>query len=148
MFPFMAQGHIIPFLALALQIEQRKNYTITFVNTPLNIKNLRSTLPANSSIHLLETLSLALITACLQTLRTPTSFPTIYSSTSSKPLLLSNHHSRNLLKTSLNKATLHFALLLTYSLDGLQALLKSSTFSMQSLLLVVRMDWHVIILSG
>ena len=33
---------------------QRKNYTITFVNTPLNIKNLRSTPPANSSIHLLE----------------------------------------------------------------------------------------------
>ena len=54
MFPFMAQGHIIPFLALALQIEQRKNYTITFVNTPLNIKNLRSSLPPDSSIHLHE----------------------------------------------------------------------------------------------
>ena len=54
MFPFMAQGHIIPYLALALQIEQRKNYTITFVNTPLNIKNLRSSLPPDSSIHLHE----------------------------------------------------------------------------------------------
>ncbi|GMY16372.1 UDP-glycosyltransferase 92A1-like [Fagus crenata] len=54
MFPFMAQGHIIPYLALALQIEQRKNYSITFVNTPLNIKNLKSSLPPNSSIHLLE----------------------------------------------------------------------------------------------
>lgn len=55
MFPFMAQGHIIPFLALALQIQsQRKNqYSITFINTPLNIKKLRQTLPPDSSIDLL-----------------------------------------------------------------------------------------------
>ncbi|KAJ4844828.1 hypothetical protein Tsubulata_043433 [Turnera subulata] len=46
LFPFMAQGHIIPFLALALHIERtKKNYTITFVNTPLNIQNLKSALP-------------------------------------------------------------------------------------------------------
>ncbi|ESR59237.1 hypothetical protein CICLE_v10017612mg [Citrus x clementina] len=55
MFPFMAQGHIIPFLALALHIEQRhKNYNITFVSTPLNIKKLKSSLPPNSSINLHE----------------------------------------------------------------------------------------------
>lgn len=54
MIPFMAQGHIIPFLALALQLEQRKGCTVTFVNTPLNIQKLRSSLPRNSSIHLLE----------------------------------------------------------------------------------------------
>ncbi|KDP20194.1 hypothetical protein JCGZ_07914 [Jatropha curcas] len=54
MIPFMAQGHIIPFLALALQLEQRKNYCITFVNTPLNIKKLKLSLPHNSSIHFLE----------------------------------------------------------------------------------------------
>ncbi|OMO94055.1 UDP-glucuronosyl/UDP-glucosyltransferase [Corchorus capsularis] len=54
MFPFMAQGHIIPFLALALHIEKTRNYKITFVNTPLNIKKLRSSLPPNSSIQLLE----------------------------------------------------------------------------------------------
>ncbi|KAJ0020583.1 hypothetical protein Pint_31205 [Pistacia integerrima] len=54
MFPFMAQGHINPFLALALRIEKTKKFTITFVNTPLNIKKLRSFLPSNSSIHLLE----------------------------------------------------------------------------------------------
>ena len=54
MFPFMAQGHIIPFLALALKLEQEKGYTITFVNTPLNIKKLQSSLPPNSSIRLLE----------------------------------------------------------------------------------------------
>ncbi|XVF04744.1 hypothetical protein REPUB_Repub05bG0111500 [Reevesia pubescens] len=54
MFPFMAQGHIIPFLALALHIEKTRNYQITFVNTPLNINKLRSSLPPNSSIRLLE----------------------------------------------------------------------------------------------
>ncbi|XVE60043.1 hypothetical protein DITRI_Ditri05aG0095100 [Diplodiscus trichospermus] len=54
MFPFMAQGHIIPFLALALEIEKTRNCKITFVNTPLNIKKLRSSLPPNSSIQLLE----------------------------------------------------------------------------------------------
>ncbi|GMJ04941.1 hypothetical protein like AT5G12890 [Hibiscus trionum] len=54
-FPFMAQGHIIPFLALALHIEKTTNYTITFVNTPLNINKLRSSLPpGTSSIRLLE----------------------------------------------------------------------------------------------
>ncbi|KAK9220895.1 hypothetical protein WN944_009319 [Citrus x changshan-huyou] len=54
MFPFMAQGHIIPFLALALQLEKTNKYTITLVNTPLNLKKLKSSLPQNSSIHLLE----------------------------------------------------------------------------------------------
>ncbi|XP_031258021.1 UDP-glycosyltransferase 92A1-like [Pistacia vera] len=54
MFPYMAQGHINPFLALALRIEKRNKYTIIFVNTPLNNKKLRSCLPLNSSIHLLE----------------------------------------------------------------------------------------------
>ncbi|KAJ6307307.1 hypothetical protein OIU76_017157 [Salix suchowensis] len=54
MFPFMAQGHIIPFLALALHIEKTKSFTITFVNTPLNIKKLKSSIPPGSSIKLLE----------------------------------------------------------------------------------------------
>ncbi|KAJ0084292.1 hypothetical protein Patl1_29808 [Pistacia atlantica] len=55
LFPFMAQGHIIPFLALALHIQKtRKNCTITFVNTPLNIKKLRSSLPKSSSINFVE----------------------------------------------------------------------------------------------
>lgn len=54
MFPFMGQGHIIPFLALALHIEREKGYSITFVNTPLNISKLRSSIPPNSSIRLLE----------------------------------------------------------------------------------------------
>ncbi|KAF5186881.1 Udp-glycosyltransferase 92a1 [Thalictrum thalictroides] len=54
MFPFMAQGHIMPFLTLAHQIEQRFGYKIIFVNTPLNIKKLHSSLPPNSSISLVE----------------------------------------------------------------------------------------------
>uniref|UniRef100_A0A5B7BLS7 Glycosyltransferase n=1 Tax=Davidia involucrata TaxID=16924 RepID=A0A5B7BLS7_DAVIN len=54
MFPFMAQGHLIPFLALARQIEQRKGYTITIVNTPLNIRKLGSLLPPGTNIRLAE----------------------------------------------------------------------------------------------
>ncbi|KAL7174059.1 hypothetical protein ACSBR2_033332 [Camellia fascicularis] len=53
MFPFMAQGHLIPFLALALQIEQR-GYNVIFVNTTLNIIKLRKSIPPTSSIRLLE----------------------------------------------------------------------------------------------
>ncbi|RZC76423.1 hypothetical protein C5167_000501 [Papaver somniferum] len=50
MFPFMAQGHIIPFLALAKLISHRKpNTRITLVSTPLNIKYLHSTLTSETS---------------------------------------------------------------------------------------------------
>ncbi|CAK9167251.1 unnamed protein product [Ilex paraguariensis] len=54
MFPFMAQGHLIPFLAFARQLELRKGYTITIVNTPLNIQRLRSSLPPETCIRLAE----------------------------------------------------------------------------------------------
>ncbi|KAG7035838.1 UDP-glycosyltransferase 92A1, partial [Cucurbita argyrosperma subsp. argyrosperma] len=56
LFPFMGQGHIIPFLALALHIEQTNStdYAIYFVNTPLNVRKLKSSLPPNSSIRFLE----------------------------------------------------------------------------------------------
>ncbi|KAL5832098.1 hypothetical protein ACOSQ4_017452 [Xanthoceras sorbifolium] len=54
MFPFMAQGHIIPFLALAFQLIKTNKYTITFVNTHKNINKLRSSLPPNSSFNVLE----------------------------------------------------------------------------------------------
>ncbi|KAG5577415.1 hypothetical protein H5410_057549 [Solanum commersonii] len=53
LFPFMAQGHIIPFLTLAFKLE-KKGYNIIFVNTPLNIKKLKLSLPQNSSISLVE----------------------------------------------------------------------------------------------
>ncbi|CAM8964548.1 unnamed protein product [Rhodiola kirilowii] len=50
MFPFMAQGHIIPFLALAHKIHNHhNNITISVVNTPLNIAKLKS---ASSSQNL------------------------------------------------------------------------------------------------
>ncbi|KAK6121842.1 hypothetical protein DH2020_044455 [Rehmannia glutinosa] len=54
LFPFMAQGHIIPFLPLALKLEQEKGYSITFVNTPLNIQKLGQNLPKTSTIRLIE----------------------------------------------------------------------------------------------
>ncbi|KAH7690886.1 UDP-glucuronosyl/UDP-glucosyltransferase protein [Dioscorea alata] len=53
MLPYLAQGHIIPIFHLAKLIEQRyPDYTITIVNTPINIKRLQSSLPPNSNIHL------------------------------------------------------------------------------------------------
>ncbi|KAB2623013.1 UDP-glycosyltransferase 92A1-like [Pyrus ussuriensis x Pyrus communis] len=51
MLPFMAQGHIIPFLALAKQIQQSTNFTVTIATTPLNIKSLQSTISSASSNH-------------------------------------------------------------------------------------------------
>ena len=48
MLPFMAQGHIIPFLALAKQVQQRTGFTITIANTPLNIQYLRTTISTTS----------------------------------------------------------------------------------------------------
>ncbi|KAK6289490.1 hypothetical protein POUND7_001031 [Theobroma cacao] len=61
MLPMMAQGHLIPFLALARKIHQRTGFNITIASTPLNIQYLRSTFykdstPATecSGIHLAE----------------------------------------------------------------------------------------------
>lgn len=48
----MSQSHIIPFLALASKFTQ-KGYQITFINTPLNIKKLKSS-SENPLIHFLE----------------------------------------------------------------------------------------------
>uniref|UniRef100_A0A7N0TRZ1 Glycosyltransferase n=1 Tax=Kalanchoe fedtschenkoi TaxID=63787 RepID=A0A7N0TRZ1_KALFE len=44
MAPFMAQGHLIPFLALANHIHKRTAFTITIATTPLNLKYLRRAL--------------------------------------------------------------------------------------------------------
>ncbi|KAI3972992.1 hypothetical protein MKX01_019650 [Papaver californicum] len=55
MFPYMAQGHITRFLALARFISQRKpSIKITFVTTPLNIKRLQSALTSDNNICLAE----------------------------------------------------------------------------------------------
>ncbi|MCL7039103.1 hypothetical protein MKW94_027082 [Papaver nudicaule] len=52
MFPYLAQGHITGFLALAKFISQRKpNIKITFVSTPLNIRRLQSALTSGTTIH-------------------------------------------------------------------------------------------------
>ena len=48
MLPFMAHGHLIPFLALARQIQQRTGFTITIASTKLNIQYLRSTISTDS----------------------------------------------------------------------------------------------------
>ncbi|MQL73545.1 hypothetical protein Taro_005897 [Colocasia esculenta] len=54
--PFLAQGHIIPFLALARRIAQRHpgRFTLTLVSTPLNVRSLRSSLPPDSGVLLRE----------------------------------------------------------------------------------------------
>ncbi|XP_038710186.1 UDP-glycosyltransferase 92A1-like [Tripterygium wilfordii] len=55
MLPMMAHGHLIPFLSLARQIEQRSGFTITIANTPLNIQYLQSTITSpEPNIHLVE----------------------------------------------------------------------------------------------
>ncbi|XP_074263512.1 UDP-glycosyltransferase 92A1-like [Silene latifolia] len=42
--PFMAQGHLRPFLHLALSLSSRTHYTITLLTTPLNAEILRESL--------------------------------------------------------------------------------------------------------
>ncbi|XP_068666127.1 UDP-glycosyltransferase 92A1-like [Aristolochia californica] len=54
LFPFLAQGHIIPFMALARVLEQRTGYTITFVNTSLNIRAARTAFPSTTKIRFAE----------------------------------------------------------------------------------------------
>ncbi|KAK1284428.1 UDP-glycosyltransferase 92A1 [Acorus calamus] len=54
LFPFMAQGHLIPFMQLAQLIDHRKGYSVTVVNTPSNIRTLRASLPSTSSVHLVD----------------------------------------------------------------------------------------------
>ncbi|KAF3335247.1 crocetin glucosyltransferase 3-like protein [Carex littledalei] len=56
LFPYLAQGHLIPFLDLARLLEQHTHQSpsisITLLSTPLNIQNLRHLLPSTSKIHL------------------------------------------------------------------------------------------------
>ncbi|GLT72595.1 hypothetical protein SLA2020_445160 [Shorea laevis] len=54
MLPFLAHGHLIPFLALANQIHQTTGFTITIVSTPLNVHHLQSTISSYSNIRLAE----------------------------------------------------------------------------------------------
>ncbi|XP_072989017.1 UDP-glycosyltransferase 92A1-like [Typha latifolia] len=53
LFPFLAQGHINPFLSLATLLHNHHpSLTITLVSTPLNIQSIRSSLPPTSSLRL------------------------------------------------------------------------------------------------
>ncbi|KAJ6421716.1 hypothetical protein OIU84_028993 [Salix udensis] len=60
MLPFLAHGHLIPFIALARQIHQATGFRISIASTPLNIQYLSSTFnsssdePENDYITLLE----------------------------------------------------------------------------------------------
>ncbi|CAN1170963.1 UDP-glycosyltransferase 92A1 [Linum perenne] len=55
MLPFMAHGHLIPFLSLANQIHRRRpQTTITIAATPLNTQYLRSSLDPTSAVRLVD----------------------------------------------------------------------------------------------
>ncbi|TVU35132.1 hypothetical protein EJB05_17003, partial [Eragrostis curvula] len=58
LFPFLAQGHMIPFLNLAKRIEDleqpRRRPKITIVSTPRNVASLRLAVPTGSSIGFAE----------------------------------------------------------------------------------------------
>ncbi|MCL7028357.1 hypothetical protein MKW94_007954 [Papaver nudicaule] len=45
----MAQGHLIPYLALALKIQSKFGYSVTILSTPLNIQKLQRSLPPSTS---------------------------------------------------------------------------------------------------
>ncbi|KAL3338052.1 hypothetical protein AABB24_030303 [Solanum stoloniferum] len=47
--PFLALGHMIPFIALAKKIQEKTSYKITIVSTPLNVKYLSSTIAKDST---------------------------------------------------------------------------------------------------
>ncbi|THG03510.1 hypothetical protein TEA_013720 [Camellia sinensis var. sinensis] len=55
MLPWLAHGHVSPFLELAKKLSQR-NFNIYFCSTPINLKPLRETPPLNlsSSIQLID----------------------------------------------------------------------------------------------
>ncbi|KAG5533584.1 hypothetical protein RHGRI_027686 [Rhododendron griersonianum] len=59
MLPFMAHGHLIPFLALARQILQITNFTITIATTPLNTAYLRSAVASDPTLSESRRLRLA-----------------------------------------------------------------------------------------
>lgn len=40
--PFMAHGHLIPFLALARKFQESTRFTVTIATTPLNLRYIRS----------------------------------------------------------------------------------------------------------
>nr|POE82914.1 crocetin glucosyltransferase 3 [Quercus suber] len=59
MLPFMAHGHLIPFLALARQIQQRTGFIITIATTKLNIQYLYSSISTDSNSQPLSNIRFA-----------------------------------------------------------------------------------------
>ncbi|KAK3416879.1 hypothetical protein EUGRSUZ_H02623 [Eucalyptus grandis] len=59
MLPFMAHGHLIPFLALARRIQRRSRFTITIASTPVNVRRLRSTAMADPTLRAINFAELA-----------------------------------------------------------------------------------------
>ncbi|XP_075663565.1 UDP-glycosyltransferase 92A1-like [Castanea sativa] len=59
MLPFMAHGHLIPFLALARQIQQRTGFIITIATTKLNIQYLCSSISTDSNSQPLSNIRFA-----------------------------------------------------------------------------------------
>ncbi|KAG9447685.1 hypothetical protein H6P81_013813 [Aristolochia fimbriata] len=51
LFPFMAQGHLIPFVSLAKLLQRRTNCLVTLLSTPLNVQKFRSVLPPDAPIQ-------------------------------------------------------------------------------------------------
>ncbi|KAK4731845.1 hypothetical protein R3W88_024833 [Solanum pinnatisectum] len=47
--PYLALGHMIPFIALAKRLQEKTNFKITIVSTPLNVKYLSSTTAKDST---------------------------------------------------------------------------------------------------
>ncbi|KAK9932702.1 hypothetical protein M0R45_019927 [Rubus argutus] len=71
MLPFLALGHLIPFLALAKQIQHRTGFRITIATTPLNAQYLRLAAQPNNNIPLRRAFpSSAKTMACHLTQRT------------------------------------------------------------------------------
>ncbi|KAM1270601.1 hypothetical protein ACFX13_032484 [Malus domestica] len=65
MLPFMAQGHLISFLQLARNLQQRKSLiTVTVASTALNFQYLHTTIASNSSSQSDSNIRLAKLSFC------------------------------------------------------------------------------------
>ncbi|KAL0287325.1 UNVERIFIED_CONTAM: Crocetin glucosyltransferase 3 [Sesamum angustifolium] len=118
LFPFMAQGHFIPFLALAQLLEQ-KGFSIVFVSTPLNVKNLQKSLSPTSTVKFAQISYNAADHGLPPNAENTDSIPNDLIIPSSTPLLLLNSPSELYSPILSAAAESHCAWCLTSSSDGL-----------------------------